>query len=405
LSVAEQRKVAEAVWNALSEVERQRALSQISTLLDDKPWDWHWPMLLKGRMPTDRAAASAALLLHADPELLEQALYGQTEPRVGLKSQHRQGFAAYERPGELTGSAQLCHPAALLPYAQALVEQAEREGLAYVELRGSPHKYRSDSPAQFVADLEAALRLAGGETHAETIEATHLLNPAKPRFGFIWILDRRQRDTMAVTIQQAVAAHQQLPEFLLGLDLAGDEGTHNPQQLAAAFIPAFEACMPITIHAGEGESADNIWQAAYHLHADRIGHGLTLTTHPQLAQRFRDRGIALELCPTSNREVVGFNDPAHAESSGFPTYPLRHMLDMGLPLSLCTDNPGISRTDIANEYLCAARMIDGLNLWETLALIRQGFMHSFLPAKARDQQLARLESIVFKRVSDFFVFL
>ena len=195
------------------------------------------------------------------------------------------------------------------------------------------------------------------------------------------LLDRRQRGNLPAVVQQAVAARQQLPGFLLGLDLAGDEGTSNPAELAPGFLPAFAACMPVTIHAGEGESAENIWQAAYHLHADRIGHGLSLSQHPELASRFRDRGICLELCPSANREVVGFHDPAYPESHGLPRYPLRQFISSGLPLALCTDNPGMSRTTLVHEFLATARKSEGgLTLWEALALMRQAFVHAFLPS-------------------------
>lgn len=166
--------------------------------------------------------------------------------------------------------------------------------------------------------------------------------------------------------------------------------------MAPDFLSAFANCLPITIHAGEGESAENIWQAAYHLHADRIGHGLTLAQHPQLAARFRDRGIALELCPTSNREVVGFADPAHPASVQLPAYPLRPFIDLGLPVTLCTDNPGISRTTLAGEYLTAARMTpDGLTLWECLALMRQAFVHAFLPSAEREVLIKQADERVF----------
>ncbi|MBK7051985.1 MAG: hypothetical protein IPH54_15430 [Rhodoferax sp.] len=184
--------------------------------------------------------------------------------------------------------------------------------------------------------------------------------------------------------------------FCWELDTAGDEGTHNPAALATGFLPAFEACLPITIHAGEGESPENIWQAAYHLHADRIGHGLTLTANPQLAARFRDRGICLELCPSSNREVVGFADPAFPASTGHPAYPLRDFIHAGLPLTLCTDNPGISRTTLAGEYLAAARMTPGgITLWEALALVRQAFVHAFLPSAEREILMKKSDQQVF----------
>lgn len=381
LDLDAQRSVARAIWSATDDGIRRKALQNVRELLSIQKWPWDWPQQIQG---AHRAERCAALLLHASPQQLQYNLFDVTQPRLGLKDS-AQGFAAYERPGELSGSALLGHPQAIAPYAKSIVAQARAEGLVYLELRGSPHKYRARDPLGFLLDLRAAL------------QAAH----AGPRIdiGFVWIIDRRQRDGLAAVVQQAVAAHrhEQLHGFLLGLDLAGEEGTHAPAELASGFVPAFAECLPLTIHAGEGESAEKIWQAAYHLHADRIGHGLTLAQHPQLAARFRDRGICLELCPSSNREVVGFFDPAYPESKNFPHYPLRTFMDSGLPLTLCTDNPGISRTTLADEYLAAARMLpDGLSLWECLALMRQAFVHAFLPSSQREALLKQVDAQVFE---------
>lgn len=380
LSVAEQQVVARAIWSAARPSARDVAMRQVRTLLaDHATWGWDWPTRLKRLDAPARALASSGLLLHASDQQLQLNLFTVTEPRVALKRASAHGFSAYERPGELSGSALLGEPASIQTYAQLIVAQARAEGLVYLELRGSPDKYRPDDPTAFLLELESALRDAGAQTRG-FVESASLL-----RIGFLWILDRRRRTDIASSVARAVLARAQLPEFLLGLDLAGDEGTTAPEELAAHFLPAFADCLPLTIHAGEGESAQNIWQAAYHLHADRIGHGLSLADHPQLAQRFRDRGIALELCPSSNREVVGFYDPNVPASHDLPAYPLRGFIDAGLPLSLCTDNPGISQTTLADEFLVAARMTaDGLNRWQALALIRQGFVHAFLPAAERD---------------------
>jgi adenosine deaminase len=398
LSLTDQVEVARAVWQALAEAERVTALAPVQPLLDADDWPWDWPEQLK--TAPCRAACAAALLLHASAAQLERNLYGITEPRIALKN-HEKGFAVYERPGELTGSAILSHPAALAPYAKALVKQARAEGLAYLELRGSPHKYRPDAPGQFVADLCTALQAAGASTLFPAGEGQGMKAAQAPRIGFIWILDRRQRADMAGHIQAAVASLTHTRGFLLGLDLAGDEGTTAPEELAPAFLPAFRECLPITIHAGEGEPASNIWQAAYQLHADRIGHGLSLAEHPALASRFRDRGICLELCPSSNREVVGFHDPGHPASAKLPDYPLRHFIDAGLHLTLCTDNPGISRTTLADEYLAAARMSPGgLSQWEALALIKQGLVHAFLPAAERETLLKACDHRIFAQLSE-----
>jgi len=402
LDLTAQRRVAEALWSALSATEQALAGSRCAELLAlGGDWPWDWPQRYKALPPAERAACSAALLRQADPARLERQLYGLTEPRLALKDRHARGFEAYERPGELSGSAILGHSAALPAYARELVEQARAEGLLYVELRGSPHKYRPDAPATFVGELAAALRAAGARFAVDEAGDAPILR-------FLWILDRRQQsDDMRDVVQQAVDAHEAHPDFLAGLDLAGDEvGMHAAADWATIFEAAHRACLPLTIHAGEGQPPENIWEAAYRLHADRIGHGLTLAEHPALAARFRDRGILLELCPTSNREVVGYRDPDFAGSDDLPAYPLRRFLADGLPLTLCTDNPGISRTTLADEYLAAARMSGeglsegGLNRWQALALIKQAFSHAFLPAAERERLLKAADARVFARLSE-----
>lgn len=388
LGLNAQRKVAQTLWNSLNDLERIHALQHCQNLLEIPHWDWSWPEQLKINGREKRSHYVAALLLHASTQQLQHNLWGVTEPRIQLK-QHNHGFSAYERPGELTGSALLSNPLAIAPYAQLIVEQAVAEGLAYVELRGSPQKYGDG--LNFLHHFHQAIEQA----------LTSLPITNRPLFRFIIILDRRdQQLDLQQTIAMAVQAKQQLPDFIVGLDMAGDETQCQPDKVAGLFTRAFEECLPITIHAGEGEAADSIWKAAYHLHADRIGHGLTINDNANLAQRFRDRNICLELCPSSNREVVGYRDPEYPQTQHLPTYPLLPLWqDKGLPLTLCTDNPGISRTSLANEYLVAARMTGNkLSQWDALAMIKQGFVHAFLPAQQKEQLLKAVDVSLYSQI-------
>ncbi|MGH8557191.1 MAG: adenosine deaminase family protein [Methylococcales bacterium] len=330
--------------------------------------------------------------MEASEQQLEDNLYESTSPRIGLKNSHKFGFAAYELPGELSGSALLSHPLALEPYIEEVVKQALHEGLNYLELRGSPRKYGDG--LDFLKRFDAAVNRS----------KMAFKQVCLPEIRFIVIGDRRSkpRDVENV-VNMTIRAREQFPELIAGLDLAGDERTKNPQELCATFEPAFANCLPLTIHAGEGESADNIWQAAYHLHADRIGHGLSIIEKPDLAQRFRDRDICLELCPTSNREVIGFFDPEIPESSGCEKFPLLKFLEQGLPLALCTDNPGISRTTLTDEFLRAARMTGGeITLWTALAIIKQGFLHAFLPKQNKEPLITRVDQQLYRIVHQEF---
>ncbi len=381
LDLDAQRRVAEPLWAELSLEHRKAAERQVGRWLTEG-WPANWQRQLRacGEL---RPACAAFLLRAGEPTALRRQLYDTTEPRVGLRD--RLGFSAYEQPGELSGSALLRHPAAVDGYAREVVRAARAQGLRYLELRGSPQKY--DDPPGFLRRLHAALR-------SQTDSGELLMR-------FIVIVDRRHPEQAGEVVRLAVDAHEDLPEFIAGLDLAGAEGTSDPKRLAAAFEPAFERCLPVTIHAGEGEPAENIWQAAYRLHADRIGHGLTLIQHPQLLQRFRDRGMCIELCPTSNREVVGFRDPAVPDSAGYPEYPLAALLEQGLRVTLCTDNPGISRTTLADEYLTAARMFAGrtpLSRWDALMLIRQAFRGAFLPAEQRARLMREVDHTLFEQL-------
>lgn len=390
LDLDAQRRVGRAVWDALDDSERKRALAHIAPLLEQTHWPWDWSsQCVTAEIP--RPYWTSALLVHADDVQLNRNLFGVTEPRVALKTRHQFGFAAYERPGELSGSAILSHPAAIEPYARCLARQASDEGLAYVELRGSPHKYGDGM--LFLERLASALQTA----------AASLPYDRRPLFRFILIADRRQHDRLPEVIDLAVRAKERLPDFVVGLDMAGDEAQQLPPDAANAFAPAFEICLPLTIHAGEGETAEQIWTAAYHLHADRIGHGLTIGDHARLAQRFRDRSICLELCPSSNREVVGYRDPAYPETANCREYPLWKLWQAGLPLTLCTDNPGISRTTLTGEYLAAARMVgDRLCCWDALAMIKQAFVHAFLPSQEKETLLKRVDNAIYRHVLDRF---
>jgi len=377
LSLDSQRRVGQAIWAAMTPRERDQALRHVKPLLQAREWEWNWPALLKEK--GHRAHNAAALLVEATEHQLKHNLYEVTEPRHGLQNSEH-GFTAYERPGELSGSAVLGHPAAVEPYVRELLKAAKAEGLRYLELRGSPQKYRDTLSEQihFLQQIHSVAK--------ENDEIT---------LGFIIIADRRSTETLPAVVRLAIEAREKLDGFVVGLDLAGDEkqdAADAPRQIAQIFEPAFQECLPITIHAGEGTAADKIWEAAYLLHADRIGHGLTLADHHKLLQRFRDRGICIEMCPTSNEEVVGYGQKR--------SYPLANYWQQGVPVTLCTDNPGISRTDATGELYKAAEFWPEMTLWDALAIIKQGFAHAFIPMKKREKLIKAVDHQIYEWVID-----
>lgn len=103
--------------------------------------------------------------------------------------------------------------------------------------------------------------------------------------------------------------------------------------------------IPFLFHAGEtaldtggthhGEHS-NLYDALL-LRTKRIGHGISLTKHPMLAEEYKQRGIALEICPISNELLhLCTNAKDHR---------LPDLLAMGLHCTINADNPAIFRSD------------------------------------------------------------
>jgi len=130
---------------------------------------------------------------------------------------------------------------------------------------------------------------------------------------------------------------------IVGLDSAGDEAHPAPLQAADFLRRSQERLgLKLTIHAGETGIVEHIRWAIDECGADRIGHGLAAAKDPELMAELRERGIPIEICPTSNW-LTG----------GIPTleaHPVDTFIEHGVPFVLCTDNPGLHGVDLAEEY-------------------------------------------------------
>ena len=312
------------------------------------------------------------------PELLESVIYGDLHDSRNFAGI---GIGAYEALGDLQGSGLLQCEETLRGTCGVLKRMVCQDRVRYLELRCSPNNYtRGDlTPVRVVeilldelnddrcdCDLRLLLiasrhrKLSDAQSHIELVED----------FWKRSALFRRR---------------------FVGFDLAGDEQRRSPAQMRSFFMPLLEKCIPMTIHAGEDQDVKNIWEAVYELSADRIGHGLTLGNNVDLLGRFVERRIAVEMCPSSNFQIVGYADWL-ADIPG-AEYPLRRYLDAGLRVTINTDNPGISRTTTSEELYKAASMVkDGLTRWQILQLVRNGFQAAFCKRQRRRELLRSCES-------------
>ncbi|MBI5018190.1 MAG: hypothetical protein HZB55_22220 [Deltaproteobacteria bacterium] len=299
------------------------------------------------------------------------------------------GIRDYMEAGWLQGSALLQSPAAIGAACRLLVRKAARDAVSYLEVRCSPAKYAREGLTPDAAleairlGFQAAAREVAGAPKVELL----IIGTRHSEHG-----ELHEHVRLAA---EASGSDTGSPR-VRGFDLAGDESTRSPAEVRHLFMPLFEKCLKITVHAGETEPVERVWEAVYHLNADRVGHGLQLALHPDLLAHFRDRGTAVELCPSSNDQVVGFWDVRRGGDQG-AAYPVRRYLEEGVRACVCTDNPGISRTDWTGELYKAAAMVrGGLSRWEILILVRNGFEAAFLPLPEGGELLRSADEAVYR---------
>lgn len=174
----------------------------------------------------------------------------------------------------------------------------------------------------------------------------------------------------SVSLELAKLAVAYSNRGVVGFDLAGGEIGNPASRHAAAFEYCQEHGLACTCHAGEGDGAESIRQAVHDCHAHRIGHATRLLEDPLLADEVHGRGIALELCLTSNVQTRA--------TERYETHPLKQFLARGMNVCLNTDNRLMSGTTLVDEYHHAATSCD-CTFDELAGMALDGFRSSFLP--------------------------
>jgi adenosine deaminase len=315
-------------------------------------------------------------LFNGAPGFLDGLIYGNKQIESEFVST---GFNAYEALGDLQGTRLLQSEASIRETCRILVEKAVLHHVRYLEVRCSPIKYVAGglNPIQIVDMIEEEL----GKSFKD--------------FSIVFTASRHRLKSDLVQLVNVAKRIMENPEShcrLRGFDLAENEASFPARELRKYFSPIMEKCQHITINASGNSDVESIWEAVYHLNAERISHGLTLKNNMALMAEFLDRNIAIEMCPSSNFQIMGFRDNYIPETDGMPEYPLKDYLDRGLRVTVNADNPGISRTDFSRELHRAARLTpDGLSIWDILKIVQNGFKASFVEHTTRNRMLRDAE--------------
>ena len=105
--------------------------------------------------------------------------------------------------------------------------------------------------------------------------------------------------------------------------------------------------IPLTIHSGEASDAKSV-QSALSFGADRIGHGIHAIEDKNVCELLKKLGICLEICPKSNLDTKAIKS--------YEDLPIRQFMELGIKVSINSDDMTVSNTSVKKEYETLARL-------------------------------------------------
>ena len=224
--------------------------------------------------------------------------------------------------------------------AREVIRNAKAEGVIYLEIRFAPllHCRGNLSPEEVVESFLKGMR--EGELKEGVITRG--------------ILIAMRDDTQEKALEVLSLAEKYRNEGIVGIDIAGNEAPFPPKKFAVLWEEANKKRIPFTIHAGECTDASYVKQAL-EFGADRIGHGIRAIEDGDLQMELARKKICLEICPTSNLVT--------ASARNYLEIGIRRFMNLQIPVSVSTDDPGIIGTDLRREYKILETEF-GFGAWE-----------------------------------------
>ncbi|MDJ0354728.1 adenosine deaminase [Paenarthrobacter sp. PH39-S1] len=299
----------------------------------------------------------------------------------------------------------------LIRVAREFVEDLADDGVVYGEVRWAPEQH-----------------LTAGLTLDETVEAVQ--EGLEAGVASVEESGRHIQVGQLITAMRHADRGQEIAELAVrhrnsgavGFDIAGAEEGFLPSRFKDAFTYLAEHNFPATVHAGEAAGLESIQDALVHGRAQRLGHGVRIAedieveyvaaedaeeagadsrtaggdfdgaddgaddedtvgvvTMGELAAWVRDRGIALEICPSSNLQtgaIAGFG-------GSIADHPLDLLYQTGFRVTINTDNRLMSGVTLTDEFELLVDIFD-YDLDDLLALSLNAAEAAFLPLEDRE---------------------
>lgn len=210
--------------------------------------------------------------------------------------------------------------------AYLVAEDMSANGVVYAEIRFAPQSHTTKEMTQ-----EDAVKAVLEGLKESSLKANVILCCKRGEGN-----EEQNLETVEIAKKYLVE-----DDGVVAIDLAGAEALFPTENYRGLFEKAKEYNIPFTIHAGEADGADSV-RLAIEYGAARIGHGVRIFEDESVVKLVKDKGVYLEMCPTSNRQTAAIKD--------MKKYPLIDYLSQGIKVTLNTDDPAIEGTTISNEF-------------------------------------------------------
>lgn len=247
--------------------------------------------------------------------------------------------------------------------SREIVEDAAKDNIAYMELRFTPMALSSvtHSSNDDIIKLVSTTAMQAAEDCGIQV-------------GLIVSTNRHEGPEVAEKVLQSAVDCK--VRGVVGVDLAGNEAKYPAHPFRTMFRDAKKEGLGITIHAGEWDGANSVWDAIGNIGADRIGHGIRVLEDPAIMSVLVEREIVLEVCPSSNY-LSGVVDELES-------HPLPQLMRQRVQTTINTDDPLVCNIELSDEFALAAQHMN-LTMDELKTNILCAARSAFLPPAQRDK--------------------
>jgi adenosine deaminase len=246
--------------------------------------------------------------------------------------------------------------------AWELFEDSARQNIRIFEVRFSPDWAFHGHNLDWDACLEGLLRAKS--------RAERELDMA---IGYIAITSRGMgADSCVRTVDWAIR-HR---EHIVAVDLADGEKLYPMQDFIKPILKAKDAGLKVTIHSGEDTPASYVMDTIKNFKPDRIGHGIHSIEDMRAVDMLKEHNITLEVNPWSNYLTNGVRT--------IEEHPLKKLFDLGVQVTINSDDPEVLETNLNNEYRIAHEVL-GMSLAEITVCNRFAYEASFIPVEEKQR--------------------